>query len=189
MIRIVLGLIILLAVLLLARNLIGAVRDTESARRKAWDAPEIINDVAVLTAPFRAWAWWGGLAFLTGLANLTLVDRLVAGEGMADTWRHWVLLAVLLAVTLRRGLQLSEKITVTHDRIVSRNWLGTTWSLPLAELRGVGETEKTIVLDFGEGKTLPLSPWLSGRFWLGRELRRNVLGQTGPQDTDKPRAR
>jgi hypothetical protein len=24
---------------------------------------------------------------------------------------------------------------------------------------------------------LPISPWLSGRFWLGRELRRNVLGQ------------
>jgi len=176
MIRIALALLMLLAVLLLARNLVAMVRDTESARRKAWDAPEIINDVMVLTAPLRAWAWWAGLAFLTALANLTLLDRLAAGEGLADTWLHWILLAALLAVTGQRGVQLSEKVTVTNDRIVSRGWLGQNWSLPLSDLRAVGETDRTIILDFGNGKTLPLSPWLAGRFWLGRELRRTVLG-------------
>jgi hypothetical protein len=177
MIRIALALLILLALFLLARNLMSAVRDVESDRRKAWDAPLIDGDVAVLTAPLRAWAWWGGLAFLTVLANITLIDRIVMGEGFAGTWKHWILLAVLLAVTLRRGVQLSEKVTVTHDRITSRTWIGETWSMPLTDLKGIGETARTVILDFGGGKTLPISPWLSGRFWLGRELRRNVLGQ------------
>ena len=177
MIRLALALLILLAIFLLARNLFAAVKDVESERRKAWDAPLIDGDVAVLTAPLRAWAWWAGLAFLTVLTNITLIDRMVMGAGFAGTWKHWILLAVLLAATLRRGVQLSEKVTVTHDRIVSRGWLGENWSMPLSDLQGIGETPRTIILDFGEGRTLPISPWLSGRFWLGRELRRNVLGR------------
>lgn len=177
MIRLALAAIILLALFLLARNLLGAVRDTESARKKAWDAPLVEGGVAVLSAPPRAWAWWGGLAFLAGLSNLTLIDRWTGGEGIADTWMHVILTAILAVVAIRRFVQLSLKVTVTADAITAGGFWGVSWSFPLAALHGVGETRDTVILDFGGGKTMPVPPWLEGRFWLGRQLRRDVLGK------------
>ena len=182
MIRLALAAIILLAAFLVLRNLIGTVRDTESDRKKAWDAPLMDAGVAILSAPPRAWAWWAGLAFLAGLSNFTLIDRWLAGEGLAETWAHVILTVGLAAIAIRRFVQLSEKVTLTADTIAAGGFWGESWSMPLSELHGVGETRETVILDFGRGRTRPLAPWLEGRFWLARQLRRDVLGRRGAGD-------
>lgn len=188
MIRLALALVILLAIVLVVRNLWTAVRDEESARKKAWDAPIMDAGVAVLSAPPRAWAWWAGLAFLAALANFTLIDRWLAGEGAADTWAHILLTTGLCAIAVRRFIQLSEKLTLTADALVAGGFWGVSWSMPLSELHGVGETRDTVILDFGQGRTRPVAPWLEGRFWLARQLRRDVLGRRGESHGGGPGA-
>lgn len=176
MVRVVLALVILLAIVLVVRNLYTTVRDSELRREKAWDAPIITHGVAVLAAPPQAWAWLAGLAFLALVSNLVLFDSWMSGYGFRETWVNVLISAALSVTALRRLVQLSERVTLTSDRIRAHGWWGESWSMPLSELQGVGETRRTAVLDFGGGKTIEIPDWLEGRFWLARQLRRDVLG-------------
>ena len=74
-------------------------------------------------------------------------------------------------VAARRAVQLSERVTVTWDRIASRNILGPRYTLALKDVTGVTEDDRTALIAFRGGRVLELSPWLEGRFWLARELR------------------
>lgn len=170
MIRLALVALFLFLIYLVWRNLSGRSR-FRSDQRKAWDEPLREGSAVVLSAAPSAWWWCLALAAVAALVGRSLFERMAAGEGVGDTFWHWLLFLVLAAVAGRRAVQLSERVTVTWDRITSRNILGDRYSLPLSEATGVNESDRTVRIAFRDGKVLELSPWLEGRFWLARELR------------------
>ena len=84
---------------------------------------------------------------------------------------------ILAGVTARRGVQLSEQVTVTWGRIASRNLLGPRYDIAVADASGVTDDDRTALLALRDGRVLRLSPWLEGRFWLARELRARLEGR------------
>lgn len=169
-IRIALAALFLGLCWLVWRNL-GARMRFRSDQRKAWDEPLREGSAVVLSAPPSAWWWCLALAAVAALTGRALFERLATGDGVAETFWHWLLFIALAAVAARRAVQLSEKVTVTWERLVSRNLLGERYSMALKDATGVTEDDRTALIAFRGGRVLELSPWLEGRFWLARELR------------------
>ncbi len=169
-IRLAIAALVLWVVYLVWRNL-GARARFETEQRKAWDEPLREGGVYVLTASSSAWWWLVGLGLVTAVTGRALFERMTAGAGVGDTFWHWLVFLGLAAVCARRAVQLSERVTVTWDRIASRTLLGEKYSLPLDDVTAVTETDRTALVAFEDGRVLELPPWLEGRFWLARELK------------------
>lgn len=169
-IRIALVALFLFLAFLVWRNL-GARARFRIDQRKAWDEPLREGSAVILTAAPGAWWWLVALALVVALVGRALLDRMAAGEGIGATFWHWLIFLGLAGVAARRAVQLSEKVTVTWERIVSRNLLGPRYAMPLKDVTGVTEDDRTALIAFRGGRVLELSPWLEGRFWLARELK------------------
>lgn len=178
-IRLAIAALVLFVVYMVWRNL-GARARFETEQKKAWDEPLREGAAVVLTAASAAWWWLTGLALVTAIVGRVLFERMTAGHGVGDTFWNWILLLALAGVAARRAVQLSERVTVTWDRIHSRNLLGERYDLPLDDVTGVTETDRTAMLVFTGGRVLELSPWLDGRFWLAREMKRRLDREGGP---------
>lgn len=175
-VKVALALGALALVLLIARNL-GARLDFRASQRKAWDEPLREGSAVILSAAPSAWWWLVALGAVTAVVARVLFERVGAsGHGASFSW--WLLFLVLAGVTGRRLVQLSEQVKVTWNRIESRTLLGPRYALDLTELTGVTEDDRTVLLAFRDGRAVELSPWLDGRFWLGRQLRAR-LGDGG----------
>ena len=172
-IRLALAALFLFLIYLVWRNL-GARARFRSEQRKAWDEPLREGSAVVLSAAPSAWWWLLALAAVAALVGRALVERMAAGEGVWATFWHWLLFLGLVGVAARRAVQLSERVTVTWERIASRNILGERYAMPLKDVTGVTEDDRTALIAFRGGRVLELSPWLEGRFWLARELRQRV---------------
>jgi hypothetical protein len=169
LIRLALAALFLFLVWLVWRNL-GARAQFRTEQRKAWDEPLREGSAVVLSAAPSAWWWLLALAAIAALVGRALFERMAAGDTVGQTFWHWLLFLGLAAVAARRAVQLSERVTVTWERITSRNILGERYSLPLSEVTGVSTDDRTALLAFRDGRVLELSPWLEGRFWLARQL-------------------
>lgn len=169
-IRLALALMVLGIAFLIWRNL-GSRLEFRARQRRAWDEPLREGTATVLTASTASWWWFAGLAAVEALIGRALFERMATGEGVADTFWHWILFLGVGAVAGRRAVQLSEKVTVSWERIQSRNLMGERYSLKLADATGVSEDDRTARIAFRGGRVLELSPWLEGRFWLARELK------------------
>jgi hypothetical protein len=180
MIRLALVALFLFLIWLVWRNL-GARARFRSDQVKAWDQPLREGSAVVLSAAPSAWWWLLALAAVAALVGRSLFERMAAGDTVGDTFWHWLLFLALAAVAARRAVQLSERVTVTWERIASRNILGERYDLPLSEVTGVTEDERTALIAFKGGRVLELSPWLEGRFWLARELRARLGRERGPE--------
>lgn len=176
-IRLAIVALVLLLIYMVWRNL-GLRARFETEQRKAWDEPLREGTAAVLTASSAAWWWLVGLGLATAVIGRMLFERLAGGEALSDAALHVFLFVGLAAVTARRAVQLSEKVEVTWSRLTSRNLLGERYSVSLEEATGVSETDRTAMIAFKDGRVLELSPWLDGRFWLARELKRR-FGDAG----------
>ena len=168
-IRLALVVMVLGIAFLIWRNL-GSRMEFRARQRQAWDEPLREGTATVLTASNAAWWWFAGLAAVEALIGRALFERMAAGETVGETFWHWILFLAVGAVAGRRAVQLSERVTVSWERIVSRNLLGQRYSLKLSEATGVSMDERTARIAFRGGRVLELSPWLEGRFWLGREI-------------------
>ncbi|MEC9432903.1 MAG: hypothetical protein VYD87_08340 [Pseudomonadota bacterium] len=175
-VRLALAVMVLGIAFLVWRNL-GSQLEFRAAQRRAWDEPLREGTATVLTASNAAWWWFAGLAAVEALIGRALFERMAAGEGVAETFWHWLLFLVVGAVAGRRAVQLSEKVTVSWERIVSRNLLGERYAMNLAEATGVSEDDRTARIAFRGGRVLELSPWLEGRFWLARELKKRLAAR------------
>ncbi|MEO1688500.1 MAG: hypothetical protein AAFU61_11405, partial [Pseudomonadota bacterium] len=131
---------------------------------------------AVLTASPTAWWWLVGLALAAVVVGRMLFERIGGGEALHDAALHVFFFFGLAAVAARRAVQLSERVEVTWTRLTSRTVLGERYSLSLDDATGVTETDRTARIAFADGRILELSPWLEGRFWLARELKRRFDG-------------
>ena len=169
-IRIALAVLFLFLCWLVWRNL-GARARFRADQRKAWDEPLREGTAVILAAAPSAWWWLLALAAVAALVGRSLFERMAAGEGVGPTFWHWIIFLGLAGVAARRAVQLSERVTVTWDRIASRNILGPRYTLALKDVTGVTEDDRTALIAFRGGRVLELSPWLEGRFWLARELR------------------
>ena len=169
-IRIALVLMILGLIYLVWRNL-GERARFRSQQRKAWDEPLREGSAVILTASPASWWWLVGLAAVAALVGRALFESMAAGDTVGETFWNWVIFLILAGVAGRRAVQLSEKVEVTWERITSRNLLGKRYSMPLREVTGVTEDDRTALIAFRGGRVLELSPWLEGRFWLARELK------------------
>lgn len=172
-IRIALAVLFLGIVYLVWRNL-GARAAFRAEQRRAWDQPLREGSAVVLTASPAAWWWLVALALVAAVAIRGLMERMAAGSSVGESLGWWLAALLLGGVAARRAVQLSEKVTVTWDRIVSRNLLGERYSLPVSEVTGVTQDDRTALIAFGDGRVLELSPWLEGRFWLARQLEARV---------------
>ena len=175
-IRIALAVLMVAALWLVWRNL-GAAARFEAEQRKAWDEPLREGSAFVLVTAPRRWWWWAGLVFITLLVGVTLWERLAAGTPLSDAWLQIGLFAALAALCIRRAVQLSERVTVTWERMISRNLLGVRYDIPLDEVTGVTETDRAVMIALRDGRVLEPSPWLEGRFWLARELKARLEGR------------
>lgn len=174
-IRIALAVAALLLILLVLRNL-GVRAEFRARQRKAWDEPLREGSAVVLAASPSAWWWLIALGAVTAVAAHGLWDR-VSASGHAESIGWWLVFLALAGVTGRRLVQLSERVTVTWDRITSRNLLGERYAVKIADVTGVSEDERTTLVAFRDGRVLEISPWLDGRFWLARELRARLEGR------------
>ncbi|MGM0584164.1 MAG: hypothetical protein ACQEUZ_05900 [Pseudomonadota bacterium] len=177
-IRLALVALLLLVVWLVWRNL-GARARLRTEQRHAWDEPLREGSAVILSAAPAAWWWLLALAGVTAIVGRMLFERMTAGETVSGSVWHWLLFLALAAVVARRAVQLSERVTVTWERITSRNLFGRRYSLPLDEVTGVDADERTAILAFRDGRVLELSPWLEGRFWLAREMRKRLEDRRG----------
>lgn len=180
MIRLALVALFLLLIWLVWRNL-GARARFRTEQRRAWDEPLREGSAVILSAAPSAWWWLLALAGITAIVGRMLFERMTAGDTVSDAVWHWLLFLGLAIVVARRAVQLSERVTVTWERITSRNLLGRRYSLPLDEVTGVDADERTAILAFRDGRVLELSPWLEGRFWLAREMQKRLKDSRGGQ--------
>lgn len=170
LIRIALAVLFIALVALVWRNLGARVRFRQEQRR-AWDEPLREGSAVVLTASPAAWWWLIALAIVAAIAIRGLAERMAAGSSVGDSLGWWLAALVLGGVAARRTVQLSERVTVTWRRLVSRNLLGERYAIPLDEVTGVTEDDRTALIALRDGRVLELSPWLEGRFWLARQLK------------------
>lgn len=171
MIRLAIAALVLLLVYMVWRNL-GLRARFRAEQTKAWDEPLREGSAVILTASASAWWWFLALAAAVAVSGRMLFERFAAGDTLSDAFWHAALFIALGGLAARRAVQLSEKVTVTWDRLISRTLLGPNYDVSLSEATGVTETDRTALIAFQDGRVLELSPWLEGRFWLARELRR-----------------
>lgn len=175
-IRLAIAALALLLIYMVWRNL-GLQARFRSEQTKAWDEPLREGSAVILTASATAWWWFLALAAAVAVAGRMLFERFAVGDTLGDAFLHMAIFLALAGIACRRAVQLSEKVTVTWDRLISRNLLGPNYDVSLKEATGVTETDRTALIAFEDGRVLELSPWLEGRFWLARELRKRFEGE------------
>ncbi|MEM6441451.1 MAG: hypothetical protein AAF763_17360 [Pseudomonadota bacterium] len=175
-IRLAIVALVLLLIYMVWRNL-GLRTRFKTEQTKAWDEPLKEGSAVILTASAASWWWFLALAAAVAVSGRMLFERFAAGDTFGDAVFHVLLFLALSGVAARRAIQLSEKVTVTWDRLISRTLLGPNYDVSLREATGVTETDRTALIAFQDGRVLELSPWLDGRFWLARELRKRFEGE------------